>query len=57
MAMIGVPSAGGWPRHFHTLCFRIWDNERNLLDWLHEVAHAEGHPSRIGVAAGGLAER
>jgi len=57
MAMIGVPSAGGWPRHFHTLCFRIWDNERHLLDWLHEVARAEGHPSRIGVAAGGLAER
>lgn len=57
MAMIGVPSAGGRTRHFHALCFRICDNERHLLDWLHEVARAEGHPSRSGVAAGSLAQR
>src|SRR5262245_59156485 len=25
VAMIGVPSVGGRPGHFHALCFRIWD--------------------------------
>jgi|SRR5262245_15324851 len=41
MTMIGVPRTGGRPQHFHTLCFRIWENERHLLDWLHDVSRAE----------------
>src|SRR5438105_3973878 len=45
MAMIGVPPAGGRTRHFHALCFRIWDNERHMLDWLRDVARAEGSQS------------
>ena len=33
MAMVGATLEGGRrPRHFHALCFRIWDNERHLLD-------------------------
>jgi hypothetical protein len=42
MAMIGVPSTGARACQFHTLCFRMWDNERHLLGWLHDVARAEG---------------
>ena len=33
IAMVGATSEGGRrTRHFHALCFRIWDNERLLLD-------------------------
>jgi len=35
MAMVGATSeAGRRTRQFHALCFRIWDNERHLLDRL-----------------------
>jgi len=57
MAMIGVPSGGGRTRHFHALCFRMWDNERHLLDWLHDVARAECSLSPDEVAVRSLAER
>jgi len=31
-AMVGATLEGGRrTRHFHALCFRIWDNERHLL--------------------------
>src|SRR6266478_8815362 len=56
-AMIGVPSGGGRVRHFHALCFRIWDNERHMLDWLHDVARAEWALSTSEAAAGSLVER
>jgi len=33
IAMVGTTLEGGRRiRHFHALCFRIWDNERLLLD-------------------------
>lgn len=33
MAMVGATAEGGRrTQHFHALCFRIWDNERYLLD-------------------------
>jgi hypothetical protein len=33
MAIVGATSESGRrTRHFHALCFRIWDNERYLLD-------------------------
>ena len=33
IAMLGTTLEGGRrTRHFHALCFRIWDNERHLLD-------------------------
>ena len=33
IAMGGTTLEGGRrTRHFHALCFRIWDNERHLLD-------------------------
>ena len=33
IAMGGTTVEGGRrTRHFHALCFRIWDNERHLLD-------------------------
>ena len=33
MAMVGATSeTGRRTRQFHALCFRIWDNERHLLD-------------------------
>jgi len=33
MAMLGATAeCGRGTRHFHALCFRIWDNERHLLD-------------------------
>jgi hypothetical protein len=31
IAMVGL-EGGRRTRHFHALCFRIWDNERHLLD-------------------------
>jgi len=32
IAMVGATSEGGRrTRHFHALCFRIWDHERHLL--------------------------
>ncbi len=33
IAMVGATLEDGRrPHHFHALCFRIWDNERHLLD-------------------------
>jgi hypothetical protein len=33
IGMVGATLEGGRrTRHFHALCFRIWDNERHLLD-------------------------
>jgi hypothetical protein len=35
IAMVGATLEGGRrTRHFHALCFRIWDNERHLLSRL-----------------------
>jgi hypothetical protein len=51
-----VPSGVGRTRHFHALCFRMWDNERHLLDWLHDVARAEGGLAPDEVAVRNLAE-
>jgi len=46
MAMIGAPSTGGQTCRLHALCFRIWENERRLLDWLDDLAGAERLLSR-----------